>query len=195
VIKNLRDSLLNSNNKSTPVEPVILVVRLTINTTGYKIMYEIKPIGIIHSPYYSIEDMPIQPKGASEVEGYVIVDGKYIDGLQDIEGFSHIYLLYSFHEATRTELIITPFLDKQTRGVFATRSPLRPNHIGISIVKLKKVEGNKIFVEDIDILDGTPLLDIKPYIEKFDAVKESASGWLQASDKEISKKRSDNRFG
>ncbi len=158
-------------------------------------MYEIKPIGIIHSPYYSIEDMPIQPKGASEVEGYVIVDGKYIDGLQDIEGFSHIYLLYSFHKATRTELIITPFLDKQTRGVFATRSPLRPNHIGISIVKLKKVEGNKIFVEDIDILDGTPLLDIKPYIEKFDAVKESASGWLQASDREISKKRSDNRFG
>ena len=158
-------------------------------------MHEIKSIGIIHSPYYSIEDMPIQPKGASEVEGCVIVDEKYIDGLQDIEGFSHIYLLYSFHEATRTELLITPFLDKQTRGVFATRSPLRPNHIGISIVKLKRVEGNKIFVEGIDILDGTPLLDVKPYIEKFDAVKESASGWLQASDKEISKKRSDNRFG
>jgi len=158
-------------------------------------MHEIQPIGIIHSPYYSIEDMPIQPKGASEVEGHIIVDEKYIVGLQDIEGFSHIYLLYSFHEAKRTELLITPFLDKQTRGVFATRSPLRPNHIGISIVQLKRVEGNKIFIEGIDILDGTPLLDIKPYIEKFDTVKESSSGWLQASDKEIKQKRSDNRFG
>ncbi|RLB65133.1 MAG: tRNA (N6-threonylcarbamoyladenosine(37)-N6)-methyltransferase TrmO [Deltaproteobacteria bacterium] len=158
-------------------------------------MHEIKPIGLIHSPYYSIEDMPIQPKGASKVEGYVIVDEQYIDGLQDIEGFSHIYLLYSFHKATRTELLVTPFMDKQTRGVFATRSPLRPNHIGMSIVKLKSVEGNKVVVKGIDILDGTPLLDIKPYIEQFDGVKESASGWLQASNEEISNKRSDSRFG
>lgn len=160
----------------------------------YKIVHTIKPIGIIHSPHYTIEDMPIQPKGASGVEGYVLVDEKYIDGLQDLEGFSHIYLLYSFHEAKRTELLVIPFMDKQIRGVFATRSPLRPNHIGISIVKLKRVEGNKVVVEGIDILDKTPLLDIKPYIEKFDAVKESSSGWLQASDEEISKKCSDNRF-
>ncbi len=162
---------------------------------GNKIMHKIRSIGIIHSPYNSIEDMPIQPKGAAGVEGYITVDGKYLDGLRDIEGFSHIYLLYSFHEATRTELLVTPFMDKQTRGVFATRSPLRPNHIGISIVKLKKVKGNKIFVENIDILDETPLLDIKPYVDKFDAVQNSTSGWLQASDKEISRKRSDNRFG
>ena len=158
-------------------------------------MHEIKPIGTIHSPYHSIADMPVQPKGASRVEGYVIIYEQYIDGLQDIEGFSHIYLLYSFHEATRTELLVTPFMDKQTRGVFATRSPLRPNHIGISIVKLKRVKENKAIVEGIDILDGTPLLDIKPYIEKFDAVKESTSGWLQASDEEIKRKRSDSRFG
>ncbi|MFW8601162.1 tRNA (N6-threonylcarbamoyladenosine(37)-N6)-methyltransferase TrmO [Desulfobacterota bacterium M19] len=157
-------------------------------------MHEIRSIGIIHSPYDSIEDMPIQPKGASGVEGCIAMDRKYIDGLQDIEGFSHIYLLYSFHKATRTELLVTPFMDKQTRGVFATRSPLRPNHIGISIVKLKRIKDNKIFVEDIDILDGTPLLDIKPYIDKFDTVQNSTSGWMQASDKEISKKRSDNRF-
>jgi tRNA-Thr(GGU) m(6)t(6)A37 methyltransferase TsaA len=157
-------------------------------------MHEIKPIGIIHSPHHSIEDMPIQPKGASEIEGYILVSENYTSGLQDLEGFSHIYLLYSFHKATRTELIVKPFMDKQTRGVFATRSPLRPNHIGISIVKLKRVEGNRIVVEGIDILDGTPLLDIKPYIEKFDAVKESISGWLQSSEKEIRQKRSDNRF-
>lgn len=157
-------------------------------------MHEIKPIGTIHSPYFSIKDMPVQPKGASEVEGYVILDEKHINGLQDIEGFSHIYLLYSFHQASRTELVVTPFMDKQKRGVFATRSPLRPNHIGISIVKLKRVKENKIVVQGIDILDGTPLLDIKPYIEKFDAVKESTSGWMKASDEEIIKKRSDNRF-
>ncbi len=157
-------------------------------------MHEINPIGTIHSPHKSIEDMPIQPKGASEVTGQVIVDEEYIDGLQDLDGFSHIYLLYSFHKATRTEMHVTPFMDKKTRGVFATRSPLRPNHIGISIVNLVKIEGNKVFVKGIDILDGTPLLDIKPYIEKFDSVQDSSSGWLQASEEEIRTKRSDKRF-
>ena len=88
---------------------------------GYKIMHDINPIGIIHSPHKSVEDMPIQPKGASEVSGHVVVDEKYIDGLQDLDGFSHIYLLYSFHKATRTEMHVTPFMDNQTRGVFATR--------------------------------------------------------------------------
>ena len=138
--------------------------------------------------------MPIQPKGASGIKGYLLINEKFIDGLQGLEGFSHIYLLYSFHKATRTELLVTPFMDNQTRGVFATRSPLRPNHIGISIVKLEKIKGNKIIIEDIDILDGTPLLDIKPYIEKFDAVKESVSGWMKASQTEIQKRRSDDRF-
>lgn len=157
-------------------------------------MGNLDPIGIIYSPYKSISDMPIQPQGASEVAGQVIVNEKYINGLQDLDGFSHIYLLYSFHKATRIEMLVTPFLDEKTRGVFATRSPLRPNHIGISIVKLAKVQGNKVFVMGIDILDRTPLLDIKPYIDKFDAIKGSVSGWLQANDEEIRKKRSDERF-
>lgn len=157
-------------------------------------MYQIKPIGIIHSPYQSIENMPIQPKGASAVAGHVILDEKYADGLKDLDSFSHIYLLYIFHEAKRTEMHVTPFMDDQVRGVFATRSPLRPNHMGISVVNLIKVEGNKVFVKGIDVLDGTPLLDIKPYIEKFDAVQNSVSGWLKASDEEIQKKRSDERF-
>lgn len=158
-------------------------------------MHEIKAIGKIHSPYHVIEDMPIQPKGAQEVEGQVVVDEQYMDGLQDLDGFSHIYLLYSFHKVTRMELGVIPFMDKQKRGVFSTRSPLRPNHIGISIVELKEVSGNTLVVRGIDVLDGTPLLDIKPYIEKFDGVKESCSGWLQATDAEICKKRSDSRFG
>ena len=158
-------------------------------------MDEIQPIGTIHSPHHSIADMPIQPKGAAQVEGYVLVDEKYVHGLQDLEGFSHIYLLYYFHKAEREEMLVTPFMDTEKRGVFATRSPLRPNHIGISIVKLKEVVNNKIVVGGIDILDGTPLLDIKPYIEKFDAPKESTSGWLQATSEAIREKRSDHRFG
>lgn len=157
-------------------------------------MLNIDQIGIIFSPHKSIEDMPIQPKGASEFEGQVIVDEKYVDGLQDLDGFSHIYLLYSFHKATRTEMLVTPFMDKKKRGVFATRSPLRPNHIGISIVNLLRVERNRVFVKGIDILDGTPLLDIKPYVEQFDVVQNSVSGWLKASDEEIRAKRSDERF-
>lgn len=157
-------------------------------------MHIIEPIGIIHSPHNTIDDMPIQPKGAPSVEGCIVVDDKYLDGLRDLDGFSHIYLLYSFHKAIRTEMLVTPFMDTQIRGVFATRSPLRPNHIGISIVKLLRVEGNTVTVDGIDIVDGTPLLDIKPYIEKFDGVEESRSGWLQASNEEIIKKRSDHRF-
>ncbi len=155
---------------------------------------EIQQIGTIESPYSTVENMPIQPKGASAVEGCVLLDEEYTEGLQDLEGFSHIYLLYSFHQASRTELQVTPFMDKKKRGVFATRSPLRPNHIGISIVALKRVEGNRVFVEGIDVLDGTPLLDIKPYIEQFDGVEGSRSGWLKASEGEISSKRSDTRF-
>jgi len=157
-------------------------------------MHKIQPIGIIHSPYQSIEDMPIQPKGAIGVEGHIVVEENYIEGLQDLDGFSHIYLLYSFHKTTRTEMSVIPFMDVQARGVFATRSPLRPNHIGLSIVELIQVKGQSLFVKGIDVLDGTPLLDIKPYIEKFDAVQESASGWLQASDEEIRNTRSDKRF-
>lgn len=157
-------------------------------------MHTINSIGTIHSPYQNIEDMPIQPKGAATVEGYIAVDEEYVAGLKDLDGFSHVYLLYSFHKVTRTELLVTPFMDTQERGVFATRSPLRPNHIGISIVRLVRIDGNKIVVSGIDIVDGTPLLDIKPYIEKFDAVKESRSGWLKSSDAEISNMRSDNRF-
>ncbi|MFO7913280.1 MAG: tRNA (N6-threonylcarbamoyladenosine(37)-N6)-methyltransferase TrmO [Desulfotignum sp.] len=157
-------------------------------------MHEIQPIGTIHSPHKNIRDMPIQPRGAAGIEGRVLVDDVYTEGLQDLEGFSHIYLVYSFHKTQRTELRVTPFMDTRKRGVFSTRSPLRPNHIGLSIVRLKKIAGNTLVVQDIDILDGTPLLDIKPYIQKFDAVTESCSGWLQASEEDIRNKRSDDRF-
>jgi tRNA (adenine37-N6)-methyltransferase len=157
-------------------------------------MHQIQAIGVIRTPFHKIQDMPIQPRGALGTEGQVQVDDKYKDGLRDLEGFSHIYLLYSFHKAARTELQVIPFMDTQSRGVFSTRSPLRPNHIGISIVRLKKIEGSTVFVRDIDVLDGTPLLDIKPYMEKFDAVENSNSGWMQANEKAVMEKRSDDRF-
>ena len=151
-------------------------------------------IGIIRSPFTKLIDMPIQPRGASQIEGEIVIDSRYEEGLQDIEGFSHIYLIYSFHQAKRIELKVVPFMDSVPRGIFATRSPLRPNHIGLSRVKLLGRTDNTLKVMGIDVLDGTPLLDIKPYIAQFDHVGESRSGWLSASDDEIVKKRSDNRF-
>lgn len=153
-----------------------------------------QPIGTIRSPYTTLEEMPIQPKGAQDNYGTLVIHEQFTAGLADLEGFSHIYLLYEFHLAKRTELSVIPFMDTQTRGVFATRSPLRPNHIGLSIVKLIKVENNRVEVQGIDVIDKTPLLDIKPYIEAFDAVKSSSSGWMTASEQEVSAKRSDSRF-
>jgi tRNA-Thr(GGU) m(6)t(6)A37 methyltransferase TsaA len=154
----------------------------------------IKPIGSIHTPFDKLEDMPIQPKGAAEVIGTIELEEQYVEALADLDGFSHIYLLYEFHMAKRTALTVTPFMDTTPRGVFATRSPLRPNHIGISIVRLIGVEKNIITVQGIDILNGSPLLDIKPYIAAFDAVQQSRSGWMKGSEEDVSGKRSDLRF-
>jgi len=153
-----------------------------------------QPIGTIHSPFDKLEEMPIQPKGAAGVIGTVELEEQYGAGLADLNGFSHIYLLYLFHKVQRTALTVTPFMDTSPRGVFATRSPLRPNHIGISIVRLLGVEKNIVTVQGIDILDGTPLLDIKPYIAAFDAVQQSCSGWMKGSEDEVAGKRSDRRF-
>ena len=152
------------------------------------------PIGTIHSPFQNMENMPIQPKGAMDVEGTVHLQDRFIEGLQDLDGFSHIYLIYLFHKAARTALTVIPFLDTHERGVFATRSPLRPNHIGLSVVQLIKIDGGILTFKGVDVLDGTPLLDIKPYIEIFDGVTNSSSGWMTADRGEVAGKRSDGRF-
>ena len=154
----------------------------------------IKPIGVIYSPFKELEKMPIQPKSAAGELGRVVVDDEYLNGLQDLEGFSHIYLLYKFHECRKTKLKVIPFMDVVERGVFATRAPVRPNHIGLSIVRLLEVKGNTLVIEGVDVLDGTPLLDIKPYVAKFDQVTLSRDGWVKAGEEEISEKRSDSRF-
>ena len=154
----------------------------------------IQPIGIIHSPWTSLKNMPIQPKGAEGTEGSVELLPEFTEGLTDLAGFSHIYLLYLFHKASRTKMSVIPFLDTVKRGVFSTRSPLRPNHIGLSIVQIVSVEKNIIKVRGIDILDGTPLLDVKPWIEKFDLVLNTRSGWMKGTVDDVAAKRSDSRF-
>lgn len=154
----------------------------------------IKPIGVIYSPFKELEKMPIQPKSAVGEVGRVVLDDEYLDGLQDLEGFSHIYLIYTFHKCKTTKLKVIPFVDVVERGVFATRAPVRPNHIGLSVVRLLEVKGNTLLIEGVDVLDGTPLLDIKPYVAKFDQVISSQDGWVKAGAEEIAGKRSDSRF-
>lgn len=154
----------------------------------------IQQIGTIHSPHKELAGMPIQPKGSKGILGTIKVNKDLQSGLTDLDGFSHIYIFYHFHKASRTELTVIPFMDTTPRGVFSTRSPLRPNHIGMSIVELVKIEDNILTVRNIDVLDNTPLLDIKPYIKAFDSVDESTSGWMKAGDNEVIERRSDNRF-
>jgi tRNA-Thr(GGU) m(6)t(6)A37 methyltransferase TsaA len=152
------------------------------------------PIGIIHSPYKEIEGMPIQPCGATGVRGSVEIKREYVHGLKDIDGFSHIILLYHFHISKGYSLEIIPFLEDHPKGVFATRAPKRPNPIGLSVVKLVKVEDNKLHIEDVDILDNTPLLDVKPYISEFDALDKTEAGWYSKAKYNVRNTKSDLRF-
>ena len=153
-----------------------------------------RPIGVIHSPFTDIEGMPIQPTGASGIRGTVEVFPEFAEGLKDLEGFSHIILLYHFHRAQGSKLVVTPFMDSQPHGVFATRAPKRPNPIGLSIVKLLSIEQNILHIENVDILDGTPLLDIKPYVPEFDQPQADRVGWLEQAKGRVQTKKSDNRF-
>jgi len=154
-----------------------------------------KPIGTIHTPHLSREGMPIQPLSASGVKARVELKPEYVEGLRDLESFSHVILIYHLHQSEGFELDVKPFMDDKTHGLFATRAPRRPNAIGMSTVKLLSIEGNVLHVEDVDILDGTPLLDIKPFFSKFDNRPEAVSGWLDETWKEKNREiKSDRRF-
>ena len=157
-----------------------------------KIEYE--PIGVIHSPFHTTEGMPIQPSGAAGIEGAVEIFHQFRQGLKDLDGFSHIILIYHFHRSTGYSLLVTPFLDSVERGVFATRAPKRPNSIGISVVRLVRVEEDTLHVENIDVLDGTPLLDIKPYVPEFDQHLGGRIGWLEHARARARETRADDRF-
>ncbi|MCX6689655.1 MAG: tRNA (N6-threonylcarbamoyladenosine(37)-N6)-methyltransferase TrmO [Methanoregula sp.] len=143
-----------------------------------KTAFTYTPIGTIHSPFTELAGMPIQPAGAAGVRGRMVIDEKYQAGLCDLNGFSRIILLYPFHHSQGYNLEVIPFLDTVSHGVFSTRAPRRPNAIGLSIVRLVAVNGCELIIEDVDILDGTPLFDIKPYSPAFDSYPDEKSGWL-----------------
>ena len=152
------------------------------------------PIGIIHSPFKELSGMPIQPTSESSTHGYIEIYPEFTEGLKDLEGFSHIYLIYHLHKASQAKLTVTPFLDTATHGVFATRAPSRPNPIGLSLIKLDHISGNKIYIEQLDILDKTPLLDLKPYIPAFEDGGNIRTGWLEKNSKKVHNAKSDRRF-
>ena len=154
----------------------------------------LKPIGTIYSPFTTKEGMPIQSNGAIGVKGQIVVNEEYAQGLSDLDGFSHIILIYHFHKSSGFELLTTPFLDDRKRGVFATRAPKRPNPIGMSLVKLLRIEKNILHVENVDMLDETPLLDIKPYIPDFDVHKTERIGWAENRTDNLDRTKSDKRF-
>ncbi|GLI33634.1 tRNA (N6-threonylcarbamoyladenosine(37)-N6)-methyltransferase TrmO [Desulforhabdus amnigena] len=152
------------------------------------------PIGIIRSPFNSVKGTPIQPAAASGIPGTIELDEKYRAGLRDIEGFSHLILLYHFHLSESYDLLVKPFLDNQLHGLFSTRAPRRPNPIGLSVVRLMGVEGNLLHVMDVDIVDGTPLLDVKPYVMEFDVRQTQTQGWITGKAQNLKEIRADDRF-
>lgn len=154
------------------------------------------PIGIIHSPFKSLEGMPIQPVGARNIKGQIHLKKEYEEGLKDLEGFSHIILIYHFHLSKGYLLKVKPFMDNTEHGIFATRAPKRPNPIGLSVASIDKIEENVIYISNVDIVDGTPLLDIKPYIPYFDKLDDEKLklGWFEDKHEEVLNKKSDRRF-
>jgi len=153
-----------------------------------------KPIGILHSPFKEAKGTPIQAAAAEDISGTVEVFPEYADGLKDIEGFSHIILIFHFHLSGQSPLIIKPYLEDEEHGIFATRGPSRPNSIGISVVRLVKVKENILHVKEIDVVDGTPLLDIKPYVPEFDTREVTNIGWLTERVHGVSEVKDDGRF-
>jgi len=154
-----------------------------------------EPIGVIRTAFESPEGMPIQSVGDTAVEGTVELKEEYTDGLQDLDGFTHCILLYHFHASDdAAPLKVEPFLDDEQRGVFATRAPQRPNPIGLSVVKIESITDEKVTVNGIDIVDQTPLLDIKPFVPEFDVPSDVDTGWLTASESTIQSKEADGRF-
>ena len=157
----------------------------------------IEAIATIRSPFCDLKNMPVQPCGADDVYATIEFKSEYIEGLKDLDGFSHLYLIYHFHKVSEPKLRVIPFNDKTktSRGVFATQTPMHPNSLGMSLVELVNVKDNIVTIKGVDIVDGTPLIDIKPYIEHFDRVcGKVKSGWMQSSADEVKAMRADERF-
>lgn len=153
-----------------------------------------RPIGVIHTPFQEVDGIPIQSSGAKEVKGTIEIFEQYLGGLKDLEGFSHIILLYHFHLSKGYSLEVRPFMEEKTHGIFAIRAPARPNPIGMSVVRLIRIDGLTLYIKDVDMVDGTPLLDIKPYVPDFDWRATERIGWLAGKSKYVREHRADARF-
>jgi len=155
---------------------------------------ELKPIGIINTHFRQPKGTPIQPKRSGGAEGIVDLYPEFTEGLSDLNGFSHIILLYHFHLSNGYELSVIPYLDTRAHGLFATRAPRRPNPLGISTVQLNRISGSRLYIRDVDMVDGTPLLDIKPYVPAFDNVPDCRVGWLSDVAHRATNRPADDQF-
>ena len=155
---------------------------------------EVTQIGVIHTQFKESKGTPIQPKMGNGARGTIEIFSRFAPGLKDLDGFSHVVLLYYFHLSEGYSLEVTPYLDDKLRGLFATRAPRRPSPLGMSVVRLEKIEGNILHVADVDMIDGTPILDLKPYVPIFDEDVDVRVGWLEEKLKNTKSKRADRRF-
>jgi tRNA-Thr(GGU) m(6)t(6)A37 methyltransferase TsaA len=178
----------NAPSDSKPLVPTVVPAYKAVMRTGTGLI----PIGVIRTPFCQAAGTPIQPVFAEGAMGRVEVRPKYAQGLAGLSGFERIWLIYPFDRVSETRLTVVPYRDRRPRGVFATRAPCRPNRIGLSCVRLLSVQAGVLHVADVDILDETPLWDIKPYIAAFDAFPGVRSGWMDASTS--GRTRADERF-
>jgi tRNA (adenine37-N6)-methyltransferase len=153
-----------------------------------------RAIGVVHSPYTTLEGMPLQSVGAPDVRGQIEIDPSFVPGLADLEEFSHLHVIAHLHRAAPGGLTVVPFLDDRRHGIFATRSPRHPNPIGLSVVRLLAIRGATLEIAGVDLLDGTPVLDLKPYVPVFDAIEAERTGWLERAAHRVRDVRADARF-
>jgi tRNA (adenine37-N6)-methyltransferase len=153
-----------------------------------------RPIGVIHTPFREPAGTPIQTTASAGSAGHILLDATLVPGLRDLDGFSHLILLYHLHRVGFVNLTVTPFLDDREHGVFATRAPARPNPIGLSVVRLVAIDGTRLDIEDVDMIDGTPLLDIKPYVPAFDVRDDVRVGWYAERLENLEGATADDRF-
>lgn len=151
------------------------------------------PIGVVRSPFTERQGMPLQSVAAADVHGQIQLQPAYVPGLRDLDGFSHVYVIAHLHRSVPGKLEVVPYLDDTPRGVFATRSPRHPNPIGISVMRLASITGATLEVTGVDLLDGTPVLDIKPYVPAFDSVAAEHTGWLEQAAAKVHTVRADER--
>jgi len=156
---------------------------------------EMRPIGYVRSPIKDRSMAPIQPEGGKDIRGTIEIMPEFVEGLRDLEGFSRIQVIFHLHESEDYSLTVIPFLDDRERGVFSTRAPRRPNPIGLSSVILERIQGNKMHIRGMDMIDGTPVLDIKPYVPRIDSHPDERIGWIEDRDQGMENSRSDGRFG